>query len=182
MKRPAICLLFILLTTASFSLTLKESIDMAVKNNPAVATSQKKLDAANARFNQAMGMFFPTIKLDANYGKAYTQPSTVQFTAAGVTQTLTFGTDAAATNKGLTASLTQPLFVAGLFPGFKIAQKGAELAKEDLMKTLIETQFNAANAYYGVLKAEKFYQLSEQAREMAQNHRDEVKTMLAAGA
>jgi len=82
----------------------------------------------------------------------------------------------------LTASLTQPLFVAGLFPGFKIAQKGADLAKEDLRKTLIETQFNAANAYYGVLKAEKFYQLSEQAREMAQNHRDEVKTMLAAGA
>lgn len=167
------------------ALTLKESVDIALKNNPSVLASQKKVDAANARLGQAVGVFFPTIKLDGNYGKAYTQPSTVQFTTqtatGAVTQTLTFGTDAATDTKGWTASLSQPLFIAGLFPGFKMAQRGADLAKEDLKKVVQETSYNVTVAYFGWLSAGKFVKLSEDSLQMAKSHQVQVESMLNSG-
>lgn len=184
MKRVAI-LFFIFTITLSVAqaLTLQESIGLALKNNPSVIASQKKVDAAQARLNQAVGAFFPTIKLDGNYGRSYTQPSTVQIaTKEGASpQTFTFGTDAATDTRGLTASLSQPMFVAALFPGFKIAQRSADMAKEDFNKTVLDTSFSVTQAYFGVLKAEKFLKLAQESKEMAQSHLNQVKALLSAG-
>lgn len=175
----------IILAVVSNALTLKESIDFALKNNPSVLTAQKKVDAANARLNQAVGAFLPTIQLSGNYGSAYTQPSTVQFTTqtatGAVTQTLTFGTDATQTAQGWQASLSQPVFVAALFPGYKIAKKSTDLTKEDLRKTALDTAFNATKAYFQVLAAEKFVDLSKESKQMADSHLDQVKAMYLSG-
>jgi TolC family type I secretion outer membrane protein len=127
-----------------------------------VLASQKKLDAANARMGQAVGAFFPTIKAD------------VQITTQATS-------DAALDARGWTLSLSQPLFVAALFPGYKIAQNSADLAKEELRKAAIDTYYNVTQAYFGVLKAEKFLKLSEQSREMAQSHLNQVNLMYKVG-
>ncbi|MDD5593782.1 MAG: TolC family protein [Candidatus Margulisbacteria bacterium] len=168
-----------------FSLALKESVNFALKNNPSVIAAQKKADAAGAKFNQAIGAFFPTVKIDGSYGRSYTQPSTVQFTtqttAGAVTQTLSFGTDAATNAKSLQASLSQPLFVAGLFPGYSIAKRGADLAKEDYRRTVIGASFNVTNTYFGVLAAQKMAKLAEESLQTAQSHQRQVQSMLNAG-
>lgn len=173
------------LTGAASALTLKESVNIALKNNPSVVASRKKADAADAKLGQAIGTFLPTVKIDGSYGKSYTQPSTVQFTTqtatGAVTQTLTFGTDAAMDSKSLQASLSQPLFVAALFPGYSIAKKNSDLAGEDLRKTVLDTSFNVTQAYFGVIKAEKMVKLAEESKEMAQSHYNQVKVMLSAG-
>jgi len=184
-KYFAIALIALWFSTGAGAMTYKESVELALKNNPAVITSQKKLDAAKARFGQAMGAFLPTVKLDANYGQSYTQPSTVQFTtqtATGASTTsMTFGTDEKATVKSWTFSASQPLFVAALFPGFSLAQRGVDAAQEDFRKSVLETKFNVTAAFYGVLATEKFFKLSEDSLNMAQSHLNQVDVMLKSG-
>jgi outer membrane protein TolC len=171
--------------TGVHALTLTDSIDTALKNNPSIIASQKKLEAASARLNQAVGAFLPTIKLDGNYGRSYTQPSSVQITTqttlGAVTQNLSFGTDAATDAKGWTASLSQPLFVAALFPGYQIALLSVALAREDLNKALQDLQYNVTAAYFGVLSAEKFAALSDESLQMANSHVNQVSAMLKNG-
>lgn len=186
MKRAVILFFVFIITIFPVqALTLKESIDTALKNNPAVIASQKKADAASARLAQAVGTFFPTLKVEGTYGRSYTQPSTVQFTTqtatGAATQTLTFGTDAAMDAKSWQASLSQPLFVAALFPGYGLARKNSDVAKEDLRKTVLDASFNVTQSYFGVIRAEKMVKLAEESKEMAQSHFDQIKAMLAAG-
>jgi TolC family type I secretion outer membrane protein len=170
-------LLVFTLTCSSQALMLKESINIALKNNPSVVALQKKMDAANAKLAQAVGAFFPIVKLDANYGKAYSAPSTVQMGAT----TFSFGTTEVYNTSGWTASLSQPLFVAALFPGYGIAKKNSDLAREDLRKTIQDTSFNVTQAYFGVIKAEKMVKLAQESKEMAQSHFNQIKAMLSAG-
>lgn len=170
---------FLVMACASNALTLKESIDVALKNNPAVLVSQKKLDAANAKYAQAVGAFFPTIKLSANYSDLHSDPQVMQVTFGGVTQS--FSVSSASTSKSWTASLTQPLLQAGLLPGFKIAQRNADAANEDLRKTLQEASYNVVSAYFGVLSADKLSKVAEDSLRLANSHLDQVQAMLNSG-
>lgn len=180
-----ICLLVVAASYAK-TLTLEQSVNLALQKNPLVIASQKRVNAANARLGQALGAFLPSIELSGNYGQSYSQPSTVQFTTqttlGAVTQTLTFGTDATQAAKGWQASFNQPLFVAALLPGYKIAVNSLNLAREDLRKTHLETSFNATQAYFQVLAAEQLVALAKESKQMAQSHLAQVKTMYAAGA
>ncbi|OGC04601.1 hypothetical protein A3H38_02925 [candidate division WOR-1 bacterium RIFCSPLOWO2_02_FULL_46_20] len=189
MKRLCAGLLIVLSVVSSShaeTLTLEQNVNVALQKNPSVLASQKRVNAANARLGQALGAFLPNIQLSGNYGQSYAQPSTVQFTTqttlGAVTQTLTFGTDATQTTKGWQASLNQPLFVAALFPGYKIAINSLNLAKEDLRKTQLETAFNTTQAYFQVLAAEHLVALAKESKQMAESHLAQVRTMYAAGA
>lgn len=168
-----------------FSLTLKESLDSALKNNPDIAAAQKRMQAAGARLGQAVGSFFPTIKFDGTLGRNYSQPSTmqitVQTTAGAVTQNYLLGVSDPGSTKTITTSLSQPIFMAALLPGLKMAQKSFDASKEDLRKISQDVIFNVTQSYYNVLKAEKMILLALQSKEMAQNHLKQVKSMVDAG-
>ncbi|MFA6432006.1 MAG: TolC family protein [Candidatus Margulisiibacteriota bacterium] len=186
MRNKLITLFFVLLLFgSSFGLTVQESIDLALKQNPTVLANKKKVDAADAKFRQAVGTFAPTIKIDGNLGRNYSQPAifpiTVTTTAGSTSQNFIMGVDESADLKGLFASFTQPLFVAGLFPGLKIAQKNADIVREDYRKTVLDTTFNTTKAYYGVLLAKKMYDLSVQSKEMARSHLNQIKALFSAG-
>ncbi|MFA5839485.1 MAG: TolC family protein [Candidatus Margulisiibacteriota bacterium] len=167
------------------ALDLKESIKVAVKQNPTVIASQKKAAAAGARLNQALSTFFPTVNLSGNYDQAYSSPTNVQITTqtttGAVTQNIAIGTDAAATVSSLQAALSQPVFVASLFPSYGIARKGAESASEDLQQTIINTYFDVTQTYFGVLLALKLEVLMEESLAMANSHLAQVQSMLNAG-
>ncbi|MFH1390506.1 MAG: TolC family protein [Candidatus Margulisiibacteriota bacterium] len=184
-KSSIFFLFFLLIMAKAQSLTLKESVDFAMNNSPAVLAAHKKLSAANAKLAQAVGAFLPTVKLDANYGKSYSDPSVMQVTVAtsqgAVTQDFTTGTDATVTAKGWGASLTQPLFVAALWPGYNIARNIVDLAQEEYKKAQLEVAFNVTQNYFGVLKAIKYVELSKESNEMAESHLNQIKMMLAAG-
>lgn len=186
MKKAFSCIIILLFAFSASAMTLTESVGIAVKNNPSVIATQKQVNAADAKLAQAVGSFLPTVKLDGNYGQAYTQPSEVQIAVTSSTgataQTFRFGTDATNTSKGWKASLSQPLFVGALFPGLAIAQRNAAAAREGLRKNVQGTTFNATQAYYDVLKTQKGVEAMEQAREMAQSHRDKIEAMASSGA
>jgi len=187
MKRGLIItsLISLVLANLAGALTLQESVDSALTNNPSVLAAQKKLEAAKAKLGQATGAFFPTVKLDANYSRAYTEPSKIQFTTqtslGAITQTQTFGINEAGNIWGWTASINQPLFVAGLFPGFKMAQNTVDIAKQELRKTTQATVYNVNVAYFNLLTTEKFLTLASDSLYMAQSHLKQVETMLKSG-
>jgi outer membrane protein TolC len=177
-------LLFVIalfMVSGSYAMQLAESIDYALKNNPTVIASQKKAAAAEAKRSQAVSAFFPSVNLDGNLNRVYSQPATMQMTTQGVTQTLSIGTDNAADVKGLQASLSQPVFVAALFPGYDIAKKGADTAKENYRQTVIDTSFRVTEAYFSVQEAQKMEQLMKESLDMARSHREQVQSMLNAG-
>jgi len=178
-------IIILMISTGSYALTLKESVDLALKNNPSVRSYQKKSDAANARLGQAVGSFFPTIKAEGTIGRSYSQPSTMQMTVpttqGSTVQDITFGTDAVADGKSITLSLSQPIFVAALLPGYKIAQKSADLAKQDFNNSILDTSFQAIRTYFGVVLANKMVKLAEESRNMALSHKNLVESMLNAG-
>ncbi|HTY12831.1 MAG TPA: TolC family protein [Candidatus Omnitrophota bacterium] len=174
----------ICLSASAMSLTLKESISIALKNNPEVVSSQKKLDAANARLAQAIGAFTPTVKLSGNVGREYSQPYAVQVYAPPIIPTpvpFSFGIDSATDSRGYSASLTQPLLVAALLPGFNIAKLAADTAKEDLSKTMQGTAYDTTVAYFALLKADEFVKLSNESLDMAKSHLSQVQAMISAG-
>lgn len=159
------------------ALTLKDSIGIALQKNPSVLASQKKFEAARAKLSQAVGAFFPTISLDGSLSRNYTQPSSVVFNG----QVITFGLNDPQTTKNLQASLSQPLFVAALVPGYGLARKGADLAGQDLKNVSLETAFNVTQSYFSVIKADRGVKLAQDSIEMANSHLKQVQAMVNAG-
>ncbi|MFA4843463.1 MAG: TolC family protein [Candidatus Margulisiibacteriota bacterium] len=181
----SIALLVAGLGLAAEAMTYQESVSYALKHSPSVLAAERKLSAARARMGQAVGAFFPTIKLDGNYGKSYSQPSTMQLTTqtilGAITTDITFGTDEQATVKGWTLSASQPLFVAALWPGYGLATKGVDSAGQDYIRVKLETAFNATAAYFAVLSSTKYVKLSEDSMEMARSHVNQIELMLKSG-
>jgi outer membrane protein TolC len=163
------------------AMDLKESIGVAIKNNPTVIASQKQAAAAQARLNQAFSAFFPTINLNGDLDAAHSSPATAQVTIGGVTQTINMGTNDTATITGIQAALSQPLFVSSLFPGYGIAKKGADSANQQYQQTVVNTYFDVTQAYFRVLKAIKLEKLMADSLAMARSHREQVQSMLKAG-
>ncbi len=166
-----------ILLNAASALTLRESVDSGLKNNPSVQAAQKQVNAAAARLAQATGTFLPTIKLDGSLARIYTEPSIVQIS----TQEIIFGTSDIGAISSYNFSLSQPLFVGALFPGLKIAQKGLDTAREEYRRVALETNYAVTVAYFGVLSAAEYVKLSEESLEMAGTHLRQVSGMLDAG-
>ena len=172
-------LLIILLAGNSFAMTLKESIDVALKNNPSVIAAQKKAAAAGARLNQAVGAFFPTVKISGSYSDLHSDPQVMQVTFGGTTQNLSISS--ATTSKSLAATVSQPLLQAGLLPGFKMAQRASDAADQDLQKAIRDTAYEVTSAYFGVLSADKLTKVAEDSLKLARSHLDQVQAMLDSG-
>jgi outer membrane protein TolC len=181
----AVFLAFILLNSPVRATTLKESVELALKQNPAVIASSKKVNAASARLSQAVGAFMPTVKLDGNLNRTYSSPQTVQITtqttSGAYTTTMRFGINDPQNIQGIQASLSQPVFVAALFPGYGIAKKGADLAKQDFQRVSIETVYNVTQAYFGVIRADRGLKLAIESLDTAKSHQAQVQSMLNAG-
>ncbi len=181
MKKRFLGLALILLMggSAARALTLPDSVDIALKHNPSVLAAQKKLDAANARLAQAVGAFFPNIKLSGNYADLHSDPQVMQVTVGGQTQTFNVAT--ATVSKSWAATLSQPVLQAGLFPGLKMAQRASDAAAQDLRKTVNDTTYNVTAAYFGVLSADKLAKVAVDSLALANSHLAQVQAMLSSG-
>lgn len=177
-------LLFFLVAEAR-SLNLRESVDLALANNPAIISSRRKVEAAEAAVGQTVSAFFPTLKIEGSYGNTYTQPSsmqiTIQATMGASTTTYTVGTDDVAKTGAWSASFSQPLLVPALFPRHRLAWKNLEIARLELNRAIFDVSYDVTAAYYNLLYALKLFELSEESLEMAKTHLRQVETMVKSG-
>jgi outer membrane protein len=171
-------LIAILFLSSSFvyadELTLKTSIDTAMEKSPAIIYARQGVVAADGKLGQAFGAVLPSVAVSAQYGEGYTQP----YKLMGV---FTYGTDEVSTITNTSVRFEQPLYVGALLPALDIARAGYEVAKETLKKAEFDLSFNVVNSYYGVLRAQKLYDLANESLDMANSHLNQVKAMYAAG-
>jgi len=174
--------LVVLFSTAGLAITLKESINLALVNNPSVQAAQSKLEASSSRVGQAVSAFLPTFRVDASTGKNYTQPSIMQFDMGGVSQSLVVGTSEVYPSKSIQLSVTQPLFTGGkLLTGYDVSRKGWDIANEDFRKAKQEVVFNTISAYLGVLKAKKYVDLANESVDLTGKQVQRIQAMLNNG-
>jgi outer membrane protein TolC len=155
-------------------LTLKSSIDTAMDKSPAIIYARQGVIAADGKLGQAFGAVLPALSLSAQYGQSYTQP----YDMMGI---ITVGTEEASTMTVASLHLNQPIYVGALLPALDIAKAGYEVAKASLKKAEFDLRYNVVNSYYGVLRAQKLYDLSNDSLDMAKSHLNQVKAMYVAG-
>ena len=189
MARVGVLLLFLmsLMVTRgrAAEMSLNDAVDTAIKQNPTVAESSRKINASAAKYEQAVGTFLPSLSISGNYGDSYTQPSTVQVVipspSGETTQNFTMGSNRTQVGKGYQGNINQAIYVPALFPSLRIAKKGLEISLEEYRKIVIDTTYNATQAFFSVIMAEKSKELAEESEQMAKMHYDQVQAMLNAG-
>lgn len=181
------CYIVTLLISAGYAqeqLTLEQSIQIALEQSPVILKAKADLAAAEGITGQAVAGFLPQLSLSGSLGKYYSEPQTmmVDMTGTGSPTAISFGTDEQAEMSKYSASLTQPIFTGGkLLSSLGMASKRLEITKEELKKITNEVKFNVINGYYGVLKAQRLVELSEQSVDMAKTHLDRINALLKAG-
>jgi outer membrane protein len=178
--------LLIGLATISWSaekitLTLDESIRLALRQNPFYLAAKAKEEEASYRINEAVSGFFPTLNAQGTNvldKKVFTlefpsfipgeppQRIRIDFTRA----------------YQLSLSLSVPLYTGGrLISGFKQAHYNLDSTRESIRQSRQETVYSVKKAFYGYLVARTFVQVAEEAVTLAEKHWTNVKNLYEVG-
>ena len=178
-----LCSVFcVLFSIASFampdSLTLEQSINIALSKNPQVLAAKERLKAAKARLSQAQGGLLPRVSLDSTYGKVYQQPMTISVSGT----TFTTAPDEAADVTTYSFSLRQPVFMGGkLVYGIRVANAAYESAEQDFRKVQNDLIYNVIVSYYEFLKAQKMLSVVNSSMDSLNKHLRQVKIFYNSG-
>lgn len=190
-KATSLCLtltLFLLLAVGNFGfsqekkvLTLEDSIQLALQQNPYHLASGKKVDAAHSLVREAASGFLPSLNaqglrtLDEKVMELEF-PSMIpgeppQRIEVDFTRDYQF-----------TLALSLPLFTGGrLVSGFRQANYGLKSAEEGVRQSRHATIFNTKRAYFGILLAEEFVKVAEEAVSVAEKLHNNIKIQYEVG-
>lgn len=189
MKKGSTVFLFVLLTlwTARLSfpqekitLTLEESIRLALSQNPYHLAAEERVETARAQVREAAAGFFPALNaqglhtLDEKlFELEFPDPLTGQTQRISVDFTRDYQ---------FSLSLSLPLFTGGrLTSGFKQAKYNLLSSEEAVRQSEHVTVFNAKAAFYGCLLARDFVKVAEEAVKVAEKHFHNVKRLYEVG-
>ncbi len=166
------------------ALTLKDSIEIAKEKNLYVIAAKARVRAAEGVVGQAFSKFLPQVNLEAGAGRSYQEQPVFRAADFGIPVTFegTILPDKPFKMTSYQASLTQTLFTGWkVESGHEMAKKNFEISREDLRRAIQDLVYDVTVAYYGVLKAKKFVELSEESLNRAKSHLEQVNIMLGAG-
>ncbi|MFH1617592.1 MAG: efflux RND transporter permease subunit [Candidatus Margulisiibacteriota bacterium] len=142
LKAAAVILLVLLLGGSSSALTLEQSRLIALENNPSIAAARENLSVSRAQAGQAKAALLPQVSLGANYGNSFSTLVTLPKSPSDLTS--------------YSLTVTQTLFTGGqLIQAMSIADITADTVELELKRVVEDINYNAARAYFDVLKAEK---------------------------
>jgi outer membrane protein len=148
-------LLFTLVGNAS-ALTLKESLDIALANNPVVVSALEKVHVAEAKRGEAFSNFLPHVSASGSAGKSFVEYSVITLPQQLGGGSFTAGPSEAANATSYQLTVNQTLFTGGkLLVGQSIANISYQIAWQDYLRSLSETVLNVVSSYYDYLKAKK---------------------------
>jgi len=133
---------------AQEKLTLKECVDLALRNSPALKIAEESVTGAALKVDEARSQLYPQVSLSGSYTRM-TLVQELQLSFMGQTFNMKFGL---ADNYNFTASVAEPLFAWGRVrktielsrTGVELAQTGQDLARQAL-------SYQVAPLFYGVL-------------------------------
>ena len=162
-------------------LTLTDSIQLALSQNPSHLASEQRVEGAKSMIKEATAGFFPSLSatgLRTLKEKVFSLefPS---FIPGEPPQTVEM--DFTRDNQ-FSFSLSVPLYTGGrLVSGYKQAKYNHLSTEESMKQSEYMTVFNTKRAFFGVLLAQEFVKVSEEAVIVAEKHVHNVKTLYEVG-
>ncbi len=163
------------------TLTLEDSLQLALSQNPYHLASEEKVEAARHKLREAASSFFPSLNAQGLHtlNEKLFELEMPSFIPGQPPRrvTLDFTKD-----YQFSLSFSLPLFTSGrLVSGFKQAKYGLLSTQETVRQSEQLTVFNTKKAFYGVLLAKKFVKVAEEAVEVAEKHYQRVKNLYEVG-
>jgi outer membrane protein TolC len=163
------------------TLTLEDSIKLALEQNPFYLAEKAKEDQASYMVREAVSSFFPALNAQGTHilDKKVMTIEMPSFIPGMPPQRikLDFTRD-----YQFSLSFSLPLSAGGrLVSGYKQANYNLMSTKEAIRQSMQETVFNVKKAFYGYLLAKKFVEVSEEAVSLADKHWKNVKSLYDVG-
>jgi outer membrane protein len=148
-------LLFTLVGNAA-ALTLRESLDTALAENPAVVAAWEKVNVSGAKKGQAFSNFLPHVSASASGGQSFVEYPLITLPAQMGGGSFATGPSEAANAVSYSLTVNQTLFTGGkLLVGYSLADISYQVAWQDYLKSANETVLGVTAAFYDYLKARK---------------------------
>ncbi len=139
-------------------LDLEQTLSLAISKNLALLQSKEKTRASQAAEKKYQTELFPTFSAAYQYQRNDEEKYS-SIASLGVVQPLD--------QYAFTAGVTQPVFTGfALVTQHQIARLGIEAAKLNEQMVRMDIVFNAKNAYFSLLKAEKMAAIAKEAVEL----------------
>ncbi len=160
------------------SLTVDESIAIALENSKTLHSSLMKSQYADARSSEASASLYPSLKFQAGYQKLSDIPAfTIPIPPTPVTFPVILDSYTAR------ATLQQPLFT-----GWKIqsaadnAEYNANASHGDFEKDREELIYNVRSAYWNVFRAQEVKRLADENVDQIVSHLNDINNLFKQGA
>ncbi len=165
----------------TLTLTLEESLRLALAQNPNYLVAEEKVETARAQVREAAASFFPSLnaqglqtldeKLFVLEFPSFVPGQPPQRMSIDFTKDYQFS-----------LSLTLPIFTSGrLTSGFKQANYNLLSTEEGVRQSKQTTVFNTKLAFYSCLLAKNFVNVAEEAVEVVEKHYKNVKSLYEVG-
>ncbi|MBN2354627.1 TolC family protein, partial [candidate division KSB1 bacterium] len=184
-----IIFLFLLSTSALAQISLQECVRTALTHNPGLQIAKAAADLAREDQRQAGASMLPSLDFSGSYRRQSSVPELsidpIELPFGGGTFTpfpnggMQLGT---LDNYDFRLTLTQPLFAGFRLRNRQRASEALQLSKElEVSRSRSELIYKVASAYAGVLKAQQFRAIAENARQQVETHLRDVQVLLEQG-
>ena len=162
-------------------LTLEESIDIALKNNPALKAASERIRSAKAKSREVRTLFLPKVKAESLYTHLSEPPSLDLEAGVLAQQDLSIGVGDD-NMYSVQAVIEQPLFTGGKISSLK-RQAEANLAatKYDYEASKHNLILQVKDAYFTILLTGKYKEVCQDAVEQMRAHLETVGGLYKAG-
>lgn len=158
------------------TLTVKESVEIALQKSPTLQAAQGAIREAKYRRLAAVSDFLPHVRMRYTYTRLdeppyFGLPPMIPMTQVGTRDIYNW-----------TTSVTQPVFTGGaLINNYLLTKIGVDIAKMEFEKTKLDLALQVKEAYYSVLKAQKGVEVTEQAVQQLEAHYKVAQAFFDAG-
>lgn len=161
------------------SLTLAESIKLALENNKRVVQTKELINGSEAKVEEARSIFFPQLKLESNYYRLSWLPL-INFAFPGLPmEKIKFGVY---NNYGAQLSLYQSLFTWGRnTKGIELSEVELTMAKANAALTEREVAYAVVQLFYQILMVQEAVKVIDENLKLLEEHFSLVRKKYDAG-
>jgi TolC family type I secretion outer membrane protein len=172
-KRSAIIALFLAvvasgLAHAATRLTLRDCLDKALANHPAIRSARQGVNAGRGRETQARSPYLPQVQASTGYAESRSLGG-----ALGESSTKSYTT---------TLSVNQVIYDFGKTGNsLDAARFGARSTETEVDRVVQEVVLGVKQAYYSLLQADKLLKVSQQTLDQTERHLKKAEAFFRAG-
>jgi len=149
--------------------TLVQALAVAYETNPQLEAQRAAVRATDEEVAKAYGAWRPKATVDSTYAYARGEYHAIPGPPSGTYP------------RGVTATLSQPLFGGDILPNIRKARATVEASREQLRATEEQVLLDAATAYLDVLRFQKIVDLEQASIIDLQKLRQTVQTRVSVG-